>query len=118
MLWLNGASIMALMTSGDASASPMPSSPSSVRTRTSATSWQLAVFCWTDSTRRIWQMTWSIFMGISVCAVAAEVTRRKHYGKSPPRYLGGYEAKALLNISILFGTAMSGFSFPSNSSDT
>src|SRR5947208_10610856 len=72
MLWLNGASIMALMTSGDASASPMPSNPSSVRTRTSATSWQLAVFCWTDSTRRIWQMTWSIFMGISVYAVAAD----------------------------------------------
>ena len=63
ILWLNGASMIALMTSGEASASPMPSSPSSVRTRTSATSWQLAVFCWTDSTRRIWQMTWMIFTG-------------------------------------------------------
>ena len=34
MLWLNGASTIALMTSGEASASPIPSNPSSVRTRT------------------------------------------------------------------------------------
>src|SRR5262245_46837557 len=62
MLWLNGASRIALTTSGDASASPMPSSPSSVRTRTSTTSWQLAVFFATDLTRRIWQMIWEIFI--------------------------------------------------------
>src|SRR5262245_47335532 len=62
MLWLNGASRIALTTSGDASASPMPSSPSSVRTRISTTSWQLAVFFATDLTRRIWQMIWEIFM--------------------------------------------------------
>src|SRR5207302_2735770 len=89
MLWLNGASMMALMTSGDASASPMPSSPSSVRTRTSATSWQLAVLCWTDSTLRIWQMTWSIFMGISVCAVAADAESATEAYASLPRRLRG-----------------------------
>src|SRR5437763_6282021 len=55
--------MIALMSSGEASASTMPSSPSSVRIRTNATSWQLAVFCWTDSTRRIWQMIWVIFTG-------------------------------------------------------
>ena len=43
MLWLNGASMIALTTSGDESASPMPSKPVSVRTRTSTASWLLAV---------------------------------------------------------------------------
>src|SRR6266498_4140947 len=71
----------ALMTSGEASASPMPSSPSSVRTRTSTTSWQLAVFCWTDSTRRIWQMTWVIFtrlwgLGVMACRGNSMCCRR------------------------------------------
>src|ERR1051326_497826 len=54
--------MIALITSGEASASPMPSRPSSVRIRTSTTSWQLAVFCCTDSTRRTWQMSRAIFM--------------------------------------------------------
>ncbi len=47
MLWLNGASTIALTTSGDASASPMPSKPVSVRTRTITASWLLAVLAWT-----------------------------------------------------------------------
>jgi len=59
--------MMALITSGEASASPTPSSPSSVRTRTRRTSWQLAVFGWTDSTRRIWQMMWVNFHGAVGC---------------------------------------------------
>ena len=62
MLWLNGASMIALTTSGDESASPIPSRPVSVRTRTSTASWLLAVLAWTFGMRRIWQTTWVIFM--------------------------------------------------------
>ena len=62
MLWLNGASMIALTTSGDESASPTPSSPVSVRTRTSTESWLLAVFAWMFGMRRIWQTTSVIFM--------------------------------------------------------
>ncbi|TWU14739.1 hypothetical protein CA54_36080 [Symmachiella macrocystis] len=52
MLWLNGASIMALTTSGEESASPMPSNPESVRIRTRTTSWQLAVLDSTEADRK------------------------------------------------------------------
>ena len=62
MLWLNGASTIALTTSGDESASPMPSSPVSVRTRTSTESWLLAVLATTFWIRRIWQTTCVIFI--------------------------------------------------------
>src|SRR5438067_9609491 len=62
MLWLNGASTIALTTSGDESASPTPSSPVSVRTRTSTESWLLAVLAWTFGMRKIWQTTSVIFM--------------------------------------------------------
>ena len=62
MLWLKGASMTAWTTSGDASASPIPSNPESLRILTRATSWQLAVFSSTDSTRNTWQMTSVIFM--------------------------------------------------------
>ena len=62
MLWLKGASMTACTTSGDASASPIPSNPVSLTIRTSATSWQLAVFSVTDSTRNTWQMIFVIFM--------------------------------------------------------
>ena len=54
--------MMALTTSGEASASPIPSSPVSVRTRTSTASWLLAVFASTFLIRRIWQTTWVIFI--------------------------------------------------------
>src|SRR5579872_5743662 len=64
MLWLNGASTIALTTSGDESASPTPSRPVSVRTRTRTESWLLAVFAWIFGMRRIWQMTWVIFMAV------------------------------------------------------
>src|SRR5262245_48826774 len=66
MLWLNGASTIALTTSGDESASPTPSRPSSVRMRTSTESWLLAVFAWMFGMRRIWQTTCVIFMVYSV----------------------------------------------------
>src|SRR5207249_208886 len=64
MLWLKGASMTALTTSGEASASPIPSRPLSVSTRTRTTSWLLAVFFSTEGTRRIWQMIRSIFIGL------------------------------------------------------
>src|SRR5262245_41758557 len=54
---------MALTTSGDESASPTPSKPSSVRRRTSTESWLLAVLAWTLGMRRIWQTTEVIFIG-------------------------------------------------------
>src|SRR5262249_27604865 len=54
--------MIAFTTSGDESASPTPSSPSSVRTRTSTESWLLAVFAWMFGMRRIWQTTCVIFM--------------------------------------------------------
>ena len=66
MLWLNGASMIALTTSGDESASPMPSRPVSVRMRTRTESWLLAVFALTFGMRRIWQTTSVIFMRGSV----------------------------------------------------
>jgi hypothetical protein len=47
------------------SASPMPSRPVSVRTRTSTESWLLAVFACTFGIRRIWQTTSVIFMGVT-----------------------------------------------------
>src|SRR5436190_22067260 len=62
MLWLNGASMIAFTPSGEESASPTPSMPSSVRTRTSTESWLLAVFAWMFGMRRIWQTTSVIFM--------------------------------------------------------
>jgi hypothetical protein len=52
MLWLKGASMIALTTSGDESASPIPSVPSSARTRTRTASWQLAVLAATFPTRK------------------------------------------------------------------
>ena len=54
--------MIAFTTSGDESASPTPSRPSSVRMRTSTESWLLAVFAVTFGMRRIWQTTWVIFM--------------------------------------------------------
>ena len=62
MLWLNGASMTALTISGDESASPTPSSPSSVRTRTRTESWLLAVLASTFLMRRIWQTISVIFI--------------------------------------------------------
>src|ERR671913_210401 len=53
----------ALTTSGDESASPMPSKPVSVRTRTRTESWLLAVFAWTFGMRTIWQTISVIFIG-------------------------------------------------------
>jgi hypothetical protein len=61
-LWLNGASMIALTTSGDASASPIPSKPVSVRTRTSTESWLLAVLASMCSIRKTWQITSLIFI--------------------------------------------------------
>src|SRR5262245_57438758 len=52
----------ALTISGDESASPMPSRPLSVRTRTRTESWLLAVFASTLGMRRIWQMISVILM--------------------------------------------------------
>ena len=69
MLWLNGASMIALTTSGDESASPMPSRPVSVRTRTSTASWLLAVLASTFWMRRIWQTISVIFIRGSELAV-------------------------------------------------
>ena len=47
---------------GEESASPIPSVPSSARTRTKTASWQLAVFAATLPTRSTWQMTCVIFI--------------------------------------------------------
>ncbi len=54
--------MIALTTSGCESASPMPSSPVSVRTRTMTASWLLAVLCSTCGMRRSWQTISVIFM--------------------------------------------------------
>src|SRR5262245_44312073 len=66
MLWLKGASMQALTISGDESASPMPSRPLSVWTRTRTESWLLAVLASTLGMRRIWQMISVIFMDFHV----------------------------------------------------
>ena len=79
-LWLNGASTMALTTSGDASASPMPSSPVSLRTRTTTASWLEAVLATTFSIRRIWQTIWAIFMARGVnWDVGTDAAARHHH---------------------------------------
>ena len=75
MLWLNGASMIALTTSGCESASPMPSRPLSVRIRTSTASWLLAVFFSTVGMRSNWQTTSLIFIELGCGFNVKEVSK-------------------------------------------
>src|SRR5262245_14056074 len=68
--------MIALTTSGEESASPIPSSPVSVRTRTRTESWLLAVFAWTFGIRRIWQTTSVIFMSFLGLTTETQRTQR------------------------------------------